>query len=132
MRSRSAKASISSCTASRCSDHREGARKRPSALACRFLDAKTNNNYSENLVMRCSHAALWLLVSCLGALTAPSASAQATAPEPVTPETGKPASPGPETPPTPASWFSSIKLSAQIEGGATINPASPQDGLNFG
>ena len=58
--------------------------------------------------------------------------AQATAPEPVTPETGKPASPGPETPPQPASWFSSIKLSAQFDGGATINPASPQNGLNFG
>jgi Putative beta-barrel porin-2, OmpL-like. bbp2 len=82
--------------------------------------------------LRASQASPWLLSALIAAALTEPAFAQATAPEPVQPETGKPASPGPETPPPPSSWFSSIKLGAQFDVGATINPYSPQNGLNFG
>ena len=43
-----------------------------------------------------------------------------------------PAAPAaPEAPP-PGLWINGIHLSAQIEGGVTINPADPNSGVNFG
>ena len=38
----------------------------------------------------------------------------------------------PPPPPTLDSWVSSIKFSGSIEAGATMNPQSPQNGVNFG
>ncbi|MBS0559357.1 MAG: porin [Proteobacteria bacterium] len=35
-------------------------------------------------------------------------------------------------PATPASWFDTLKFSAQVDAGVVINPYSPGDGLNFG
>jgi hypothetical protein len=76
-------------------------------------------------MMEC-HRKSWLAASFLAAAITTPAVAQIPPPAEA-PETGKPASPGSDS-----SWFSSIKLSAQFEGGATINSSSPENGLNFG
>src|SRR3978361_2257730 len=38
----------------------------------------------------------------------------------------------PTAPSEPATWVSGIKLKAQLEVGATLNPDSPNSGLNWG
>lgn len=43
-----------------------------------------------------------------------------------------PTAPAAPQPAPPAFWTSAITLSAQLEGGITVNPASPKNGLNFG
>src|SRR5690242_4989664 len=65
-------------------------------------------------------------VSSLAQTATTLAPAPATTPAP-TADTSAAAAPA-----QPSSWFSSLKLGAQLEGGATINPSSPSDGLNFG
>ena len=53
----------------------------------------------------------------------------APAPAPAAPTAPAPAAAAPAPP---AGWFSSIKFSAQAEGGIVVNPQRPSDGLNFG
>lgn len=69
----------------------------------------------------------WLMATCLTAYAIPAAFAQPAAPPPP----AAPAAPAAEAPP-PGFWISGIHLSAQIEGGITINPATPDSGVNFG
>jgi hypothetical protein len=67
----------------------------------------------------------------LGALAASvvsSAVAAQTAPDSSAPTPTESSAP----PAAPASWASTITNSIHIEGGATFNPAGPDDGLNFG
>jgi hypothetical protein len=79
-----------------------------------------------------------LMATCLTAYAVSSASAQTAAPTPTAPPaasgsetTPAPAAPAPEAPP-PGFWIDGIHLSAQIEGGFTINPATPDSGVNYG
>lgn len=55
-----------------------------------------------------------------------------TAPATSAPTNQAPAAPPPAASATPTSWQDTIKLSAQFDLGATINPSSPSNGLNFG
>ena len=78
----------------------------------------------------------WLMATCLAGHALPSAHAQTAAPAPAAPAASAteaaPAAPAaPEAPP-PGYWINGIHLSAQIEGGFTINPATPDSGVNFG
>ncbi|HEY2661053.1 MAG TPA: outer membrane beta-barrel protein [Caulobacteraceae bacterium] len=43
-----------------------------------------------------------------------------------------PAAAAPAAPAAPATWASGIKFSGHVEAGATFNPDSPSDGVNFG
>ncbi|MGA3400619.1 MAG: outer membrane beta-barrel protein [Acetobacteraceae bacterium] len=81
-----------------------------------------------------------LMATCLAAYAVPSAHAQTAAPAPPaappaasgTATTEAPAAaPAAEAPP-PGFWINGIHLSAQIEGGFTINPATPDSGVNYG
>jgi hypothetical protein len=72
----------------------------------------------------------WLAAGCLLPAAAP-AFAQTPA-APAAPETpAAPAAPAADAPP-PGYWINGIHLSAQIEGGITVNPAGPANGQNFG
>ena len=82
-----------------------------------------------------------LVATCLVAYAMPSAHAQtatpaAPAPAPAAPPAapGTPAAPAAAAPaaPPPGLWINGIHLGAQIEGGFTANPATPNDGVNFG
>jgi Putative beta-barrel porin-2, OmpL-like. bbp2 len=83
--------------------------------------------------------------ACLAGYMAAPADAQTAAPAapaPTAPATAAPApaasgtaaAPTPATPaaPPPGLWINGIHLYAQIQGGMTINPAYPDDGVNFG
>ena len=71
------------------------------------------------------NARLLSLTALATALIANAAAAQ-TAPDTAAPP------PPPAAPAAPATWASTIQNSIHIEGGATFNPAGPDDGLNFG
>ena len=79
----------------------------------------------------------WLTASCLAGFALPSAYAQTAAPAPTAPAapaaatSATAAAPAADTPP-PGFWINGIHLSAQIEGGFTINPANPTSGVNYG
>src|SRR5579863_1548664 len=91
--------------------------------------------------------ATWLLAACI-AVTASMAYAQTAPPPaaaPAAPATTAPPASGTTTTtttttpaptaapaPPPGLWISGIHLSAQIEGGITVNPATPDNGVNFG
>lgn len=80
---------------------------------------------------------LCLAVSFLAGYRAVPALAQTTAPAPQAPASSgatTTAAPTPSTPaaPPPGLWINGIHLSAQLEAGITVNPASPEDGVNFG
>jgi hypothetical protein len=70
------------------------------------------------------------------ATTAPATAAPATAAPaaPAAAASGTAAAPTPAAPaaPPPGLWIDGIHLSAQLEAGITVNPASPDDGVNFG
>ncbi len=74
-------------------------------------------------LLRASRTTL-LAATCLGLCAAGSAWAQ-TAP-------AVPAAPPVAAEPPPGLWINGIHLSAQVEGGITINPSNPQSGVNFG
>jgi len=38
----------------------------------------------------------------------------------------------PAAPAAPASWWDTFKLSGYLDGGITVNPDSPSNGINFG
>jgi len=80
-----------------------------------------------------------LMATCLAAAyAAPVAYAQTAAPPPPaasgTATTPAPAAAAPAAPaaPPPGLWIDGIHLGAQIEGGFTLNPSSPDDGVNYG
>jgi len=62
--------------------------------------------------------AAWLAATCLAAYA-------------VTPANAQTPAPAADAPP-PGYWINGIHLSAQIQGGFTINPATPDSGVNFG
>src|SRR5581483_1141765 len=72
--------------------------------------------------------AFWLAATGLTAFAAP-AFAQAPAAPPAA--AGTAAAPAAPAPPA-GLWIDGIHLSAQLEGGFTINPANPSSGVNFG
>ena len=76
--------------------------------------------------------ASWLLAVCIAA-AGPAANAQTTPPAaaPAPAADAAPAAPAAEAPP-PGYWINGIHLSAQIQGGITANPATPDSGVNFG
>ncbi len=85
---------------------------------------------------------IWTLLSTVAAASllagAAFADDQATPPAEA-PAAGAPAAAAPAAapapPPAPLSvdgWFKSIKLSGHIEAGATVNPTTPSNGINFG
>ncbi|HEY4041029.1 MAG TPA: outer membrane beta-barrel protein, partial [Rhodopila sp.] len=85
----------------------------------------------------------FLLATCLTVYAVPPAGAQTAAPAtPAGPPASPPAAQGTTTAPaaTPAApaapppglWISGIHFGLQIEGGFTINPQTPEDGVNFG
>jgi hypothetical protein len=92
-------------------------------------------------------AALWLAATCIVA-AAPAAVAQTTTPAQAAPTLiAQTAAPAPAAPPAtvpapaaapaadqppPGFWIDGIHLSAQIEGGITVNPSTPDSGVNFG
>ncbi len=67
---------------------------------------------------------IWALLSTVAATTLLASAAFA--------DDQAPAAAAPATPAAPASWMSGIKFSGHIEAGATMNPASPSNGVNFG
>ena len=76
-------------------------------------------------------AAAWVLTTCVAAVAVPAFAQPVPTPAEsgtTNVETGKPA----EAPAQPQSWIDGIKFGAQFDVGATINPVSPQDNLNFG
>jgi hypothetical protein len=83
-------------------------------------------------------AARWIAAAAIAAAM-PAAYAQTSPPAETTPTPATPpaaAAPAPaaaaaETPPA-GYWIDGIHLSAQIEGGFTANPATPDSGVNFG
>jgi len=92
---------------------------------------------------------LCLAVCCLAGYTAAPTFAQTATPAPpapaasgtaATPTPSAPAASGTATAPTPTApaapppglWINGIHLYAQIQAGITANPASPDDGVNFG
>lgn len=77
---------------------------------------------------------LGLAISCLVAYQAIPAVAQTAGPAPpaASATTTTPApTPAPAAPP-PGLWIDGIHLSAQLQAGLTVNPAAPEDGVNFG
>ena len=84
----------------------------------------------------------FLMATCLATYAVPSAYAQTAAPAaPAAPAAAPPATSGTATAPAapaapaappPGLWIDGIHLGAQIEGGFTINPQTPDDGVNFG
>ena len=80
---------------------------------------------------RVSRAASWLVTTCLAAASLPAFAQTQPSPAPdATTNTtaGKPA----EAPAEPQSWVSGIKFGAQFDVGATVNPVSPENNINFG
>lgn len=78
-------------------------------------------------------AAALLMVAAEGGALAQTVAPQANPPPAPSKETTPaptPAATNPEA--APAGWFSSIKLSAQLEGGIVLNPQRPVDANNFG
>jgi len=81
-----------------------------------------------------------LIATSLAAFATPSAFAQTAAPAAAPPAATPPAASGTATTPAPAApaapppglWIDGIHLGAQIEGGFTINPQTPEDGVNYG
>ena len=76
---------------------------------------------------------IWTLLSTVAAASllagAAFADDQAATPAPAAPAA---APTPPPTPLSPDAWVSSIKFSGHIEAGATMNPSSPDNGVNFG
>lgn len=93
--------------------------------------------------MKPMSVAPWLLAACI-AVAAPVANAQPAPPPaaPAGPATTAPAAsdttaapgaaPAAAPAPPPGFWINGIHLSAQIEGGFTANPGTPDSGVNFG
>jgi Putative beta-barrel porin-2, OmpL-like. bbp2 len=87
--------------------------------------------------MKPIRVAPWLLAACI-AVAAPVANAQTTSPPAVPPAPpaaeapAAPAAPAAADAPPPGYWINGIHLSAQIEGGITANPGTPDSGVNFG
>ncbi len=80
-----------------------------------------------------------LMAICLVAYAVPSAHAQtAPAPAPAAPPasqgtaTAPAAAPAAPPAPPPGLWIDGIHFSAQIQGGFTVNPATPDNGVNYG
>ena len=73
-----------------------------------------------------THLTAWLAAACLVPAAVPALAQTAS---PAAPET--PAAPAADAPP-PGYWVNGIHLSAQIEGGITVNPQNPSSGVNFG
>lgn len=87
--------------------------------------------------MRLPKTKLWLAAACLAGYAVPAAYAQTpapAAPAPAASGTTTAPAPTPAAPaaPPPGLWIDGIHLYAQIEGGITVNPQSPDDGVNFG
>ncbi|HTW69459.1 MAG TPA: outer membrane beta-barrel protein [Acetobacteraceae bacterium] len=90
-----------------------------------------------------SNNAFWLAMGCLSSLIVAPALAQAqqapAAPPPAAPPpaasgtaAAPAAAPAAPAPPPPGLWIDGIHFGLQLEGGFTINPATPSDGVNFG
>lgn len=78
-----------------------------------------------------SRATAWLVTTCLTAVAVPAFAQPVPTPAPAgttNVETGKPAA---DTT-APATWWDGVKFGAQFDIGATVNPVSPQNGINFG
>ncbi len=76
-------------------------------------------------------AAASLLAGAAMAQTAPDPSAPPPPPPPPPAPAAAPA-PAPAEAAPPASWMSTVKFSAHVEGGGTFNAAGPDSGVNFG
>lgn len=75
--------------------------------------------------------AAMLAATCLAGFAAVAAHAQTPAPAAAGTATMPAPTPAPAAPP-PGLWIGGVHLYAQIEGGITVNPASPSDGINYG
>jgi hypothetical protein len=74
----------------------------------------------------------FLMASCMAAYAVPSAQAQTAAPAAPPAASGTATAPAAPAPPPPGFWIDGIHLGAQIQGGFTINPQTPDDGVNYG
>jgi hypothetical protein len=98
---------------------------------------------SLKLCLAVSCLALYSVAPTFAQTAAPAASGTATAPAPAASgnattsapaASGSAAAPTPTAPaaPPPGLWINGIHLYAQVQGGITVNPATPDDGVNFG
>jgi hypothetical protein len=72
------------------------------------------------------------LTFLMGTVAAASMMAGAVAAQTAPDQTAAPAATAAAPPAAPASWASTVKFTAHVEGGATFNPAAPDSGVNFG